>query len=563
MFPGRWVKIEITDGGIMLWSDMLALIAALLLSWAGSAAAQAPAATCVIEGRVINAVTKEPLAKARVTLMVLDSRERDIYVTTDASGQFRFEGVERGTRTLRAERNGYIGADSKSGDMSASTERVPCEGKALPMIELALVPQAVLAGHVVDADGEPVPNVGVTATRKKKFGPLKVFGGSHGVSTNADGYFLIANLEAGEYVVDASPPWRRGRPAGGAPAEDYVRTYYPNVPGESEAAVLKLEAGTEMRDIRIAMSKGRLYTVRGKAVHAESGIPVERARLFLMPSRRTINERRGGAYADVVKGEFVFSGVREGSYIAVSHQGGLIRDEKTGGYVPSSLTCYVPVEAGGDDVEGLVVEMGRGFTVEGLFRGPDLAPGGNGGQTAPSEVRAGLTLKPLQGIGTYANAKEEEDGTFKLSNVAPDRYRIDITPPGGMYVKEIRSGGRALGDWVLDLTSGANAAFEIDLARNAAEVRVNVRDKEGVPAGRAVVMLWRGEREFRTGASDENGDAVMRGLGPGEYLALAWRDIDGPPPESAEERAMLKDLAARVVVEEGARRAVEVKPIEE
>ena len=106
-------------------------------------------------------------------------------------------------------------------------------------------------------------------------------------------------------------------------------------------------------------------------------------------------------------------------------------------------------------------------------------------------------------------------------------------------------------------------AIEIELARNPAEVKASVRDKEGGPVGRAVVMLWRGEREFRTGASDENGDAVMHGLGPGEYLALAWRDIEGPPPESAEERAILKDLAARVVVGEGARKTVELKPIEE
>src|SRR5436305_1252030 len=65
-------------------------------------------ADCVIKGQVLNAVTGEPLRKARVTLAKAEARsgprERDV----DVAGRFEFRSVEPGRYTLRAERTGFV-----------------------------------------------------------------------------------------------------------------------------------------------------------------------------------------------------------------------------------------------------------------------------------------------------------------------------------------------------------------------------------------------------------------------------------------------------------------------
>src|SRR5690606_12244734 len=57
-------------------------------------------------GKVVDIETNQGVADAKVRLV--DARGKELQITTDASGNFRFAGVDPGTATLRIEADGYL-----------------------------------------------------------------------------------------------------------------------------------------------------------------------------------------------------------------------------------------------------------------------------------------------------------------------------------------------------------------------------------------------------------------------------------------------------------------------
>ena len=92
------------------------LLSAALLAQVGIVDPQAapapdtakPKADCVIKGQVLNAVTGEPLRKARVELSKSEARQGPRERDVDATGHFEFRGVEPGRYMLNASRTGFV-----------------------------------------------------------------------------------------------------------------------------------------------------------------------------------------------------------------------------------------------------------------------------------------------------------------------------------------------------------------------------------------------------------------------------------------------------------------------
>lgn len=57
-------------------------------------------------GKVLDAETNQGVAEAKIRLV--DARGKELQITTDAGGGFRFDGVDPGTATLRIEADGYL-----------------------------------------------------------------------------------------------------------------------------------------------------------------------------------------------------------------------------------------------------------------------------------------------------------------------------------------------------------------------------------------------------------------------------------------------------------------------
>ncbi len=73
---------------------------------------------------------------------------------TDASGRFKLNGVQPGEYRALASRGGFVRQLFGSGKIPASLTLAPKQ--ALTNLTLELAPAAVIAGRVVDQDGEPM-----------------------------------------------------------------------------------------------------------------------------------------------------------------------------------------------------------------------------------------------------------------------------------------------------------------------------------------------------------------------------------------------------------------------
>jgi hypothetical protein len=110
---------------------------------------------CTVGGTVLNSVTKQPLGKARVGLMRMDrSAGAPAATTTDASGRFKLTGVPPGPYLVTVTRNGFSRKVVISGNAPPSLTLAPKQ--ALKDLTQELAPAAVIAGRVVDQDGEPM-----------------------------------------------------------------------------------------------------------------------------------------------------------------------------------------------------------------------------------------------------------------------------------------------------------------------------------------------------------------------------------------------------------------------
>jgi protocatechuate 3,4-dioxygenase beta subunit len=120
-------------------------------------------------------------------------------VQTDASGAFSIQ-VSSDTKRLGCGADGYAGASLRLSDLKGDTR-----------VDFQLVPEAVVAGRVVDQNDEGVEGVAVTAKdvrdRQVWFDPEDFASGdsSSATLTESDGRFSIVGLAPGNYQVVAEP----------------------------------------------------------------------------------------------------------------------------------------------------------------------------------------------------------------------------------------------------------------------------------------------------------------------------------------------------------------------
>src|SRR5712692_6900361 len=160
-----------------------------------------------IQGRVVNAVTGEAVKKAEIVLFRRDSQQNQSYTTTaSTSGWFAMQDVEPGRYSLSVSKRGYarltFGAHGP-GRSGAALSLDP--GQHLADITLRMSPQAVIAGRVVDEDGDPVPNIQLQLLHysyRKGKRKLEPWGNS---GTNDLGEYRLFGLSPGKYYLSATP----------------------------------------------------------------------------------------------------------------------------------------------------------------------------------------------------------------------------------------------------------------------------------------------------------------------------------------------------------------------
>ena len=137
--------------------------------------------SAILTGQVVNAVSKEPIAKAVVQIGSSGHK-----VETDENGRYRFEKVRAGVAKLEVTADGFAKEQKEP-------ELVENESRTLSVL---LVGSALLTGQVTTAVGnEPVPNAEVRVVDT----PLSV-------RTDKSGRFGLPGIRSGAAQIEVSAP---------------------------------------------------------------------------------------------------------------------------------------------------------------------------------------------------------------------------------------------------------------------------------------------------------------------------------------------------------------------
>jgi hypothetical protein len=447
-----------------------------------------------VEGVVVNGITGEPIAHARVTLNVYRGSSapvKEYGAITGEDGKFSWSTVAPNGYSLSVEMRGFIQSDGRHGVLVMP-------GSATHELKLQLVPEAILSGRVLDSHGAPLEGAAVLAL----YGGI----GDHRATTDDRGEFRLTGLPAGKYLVLTRPPEVRG-PAeirtDGTKEECHAPTWYPNASVKSEAAPVEVTAGAQIGGIEIRLVRIPIVRVsgtvtgvipRGMAVmaSAEDG------------SSSTASEIRGG--------KFEIWRLAPGKY-------GLTAQGRTAD--SAEVRSYpMPLEIADANNDGLALEAIPEFEVAGQVEWDGTPP--------PADQRNEAWVH----LGFQYHGKIEADGSFRTPHAVVGKQRVDLTGmPKTVYIKSIRLGQDQMPDGDLDLRNDPKGTpVTLLLSTAGAEISGVVKRGDG-PAANVLVCAAPDRENARCehgSQSGADGTFTVRGLAPGRYR-LSVNMGDGQP----------------------------------
>jgi Carboxypeptidase regulatory-like domain len=215
---------------------------------AGASAPQATSRPRTVGGEVINSVTGQPIARA---LVQLGSQHAAL---TDHDGRFEFENVVDGFGVAFASKPGYFPRDNAAVALNQP-------------LTLQLIPEAILSGTITDQAGQPIQNLQVQLKTMQVHLGLRHWQQAQGTTTNAEGEFRFAELQAGEYSL-ATGFFIEGLPEAESSIA-FVPLVFPPLAGDGFSGALTLAPGDHIEE-NLNLQVEKLYPVTG-LVHGRIG----------------------------------------------------------------------------------------------------------------------------------------------------------------------------------------------------------------------------------------------------------------------------------------------------
>jgi hypothetical protein len=523
----------------------------------------------LLEGKVVKEPAGEPLKKAIIELIGENQEEGGNYTaTSDQDGHFAIAGIHPGRYRLFVERTGYIEVDAKRRRSDGVLLSLDA-GQELKDQVLHMVAAAVVAGRVLDEDGDPMANVDVTVLRRTFTARGIKFEPRGSSQTNDLGEYRIGGLLAGKYYVSASPlpnfqsmVRTQAGPDGSEVSEPdtaYVPTYYPSTPDRNQASTIQVHAGDDMP---LDFSLARAHTAR---IHGSVAGLAPGTKAVVLLRGRDSNSMYNAAEVDH-DGKFEILHVAPGSYNVTAMT--LMAD-------PPQMANGT-VEITDTNVEGLRLAPISGATVRGRVR---LA-----GTIAKADASLFIVyLRPndeetdASGVtfaeGTMASsgiARVKPDGSFELKNVPPGIYEVEVSGDAkGMsdcFVESVVAGTRNVLDSGLKVSGGV-ISIDVTVSSGAGVVDGVVANEKNDAIADAVVVAVPEEKyqeqqsHYARVTTDQHGRFTLRGLRPGTYTLFAWEALDADEYFDPEYRKKYQGNAISVRLEKGGRQDVSLKVI--
>jgi len=489
----RWLRLALT--GVQFFAFTVVF-----------AQGQSPLPVQPLKGHVETADDHKPLAGVKMTLGKLS-------IVTDQQGDFSFAEVSPGAFIVRAELNGYLLRVHRG---------IVVAGLTPDPFTMRLPRAASIEGVVEDPDGHPLADAAVGLLSQRFAGT--VTSDAVPVRTDAQGRFLIQNLEPGTYFVRASattPSIDDKRPVQphqrvDHPIPAFRDVYYPNSADFPGAVPIVLASGGSMPDIRLRLLPPESYRVSGNVngTSDTAGLTVtlwEIASLgstVLIDFNMLVNKDPVGRVDS--EGKFSIEGVPPGAYSMVLRRNNV------------SFGVKMSIAVVNRDVENVVLYTTSGTTVTG--RVIDPAEHFKGGR------KMELRLSGAVAEGTISLHTQVTDrGEFTFTDVRPARYRIGIYLEQDLAVNRVDIGGRSIEGATFDLYAPGAERLVVTLGKGGT-VSGTIISTSGKPAEGLVSAIRTpldsvlgSEARYSAGVRSD-GTFAIKAMEPGEYRICAWRE---------------------------------------
>jgi len=531
-----------------------ALLAALLL-----AALTAAAQTGAVQGRVTSSTHGEPVANALVTLREIQTSNgappQTYICQTDSDGRFSIAGLAPGVYDPRPSKLGF---ETRPPERFATAHDFPPvtvePGKTVTDLALRLIPDSVIAGRVLDADGDPVRYAQVEAEQYGYVAGKRQLRIMHSVQTDDRGEYRMFNLPPGRYYVraEASPRSSRRQMQGNEqvrgilPPTAFTAAYHPGVADAARATELQAQPGGELDGIDISLAPEKRYSIRGKLPAADP----QKGRQSVRVVARSGEQGRVQFTMRYPRDGYEIRDIAPGSYTVI---GELV----TPAHQEERQFASQPVDVIDRDVDGVDLTFSPGVQVKGNVKVEGSAP-------VPLENLMAL-FQAIDLSGGGQQAKVAADGTFASAAMAPGIYQVRITGRN-VYLKSVRVGDQLLPERKID-AEHLSGDVTLTISADFGQVEGTVTDDAGKPVYNAYVTLipdqsqadW--QDRAQNASTKPNGKFSFANVQPGEYKAYAWLGVEPGAPQSADFRKPYEDRAVPVKVEASGRQTVDLKPI--
>jgi hypothetical protein len=475
-----------------------------------------------IAGKVVNAVTGEPVRRATVAVLAVEDSHPVASVESGSDGSFALEGLPAAKYQLTASRRGFRTAFYDEHD-EFSTAIVTGAGQQTSGLVFHLVPNAILHGVVTADGGDPVADADVMLFLKPRgHNPGERIVEVASALTDDTGAYEFGNLAAGEYLLAVkAEPWyalhrssinSRPRPPGDPSAAldlAYPITYFDSTTDESSASPIVLAGGSrEEADIVLHAVPALHLTLNAPRAELGEVMPVLRQTLFgakVFTESLTSPPRPGQETVE-------FIGIAPGRYEVEQAEPKIVELDATASQQVDTAHGTPIVEVSGT----LQTSSGSSLKDE-----------------------TTVTLEPLDPARRQAPIQSVcLQGAFSFPKVPPGNWQLWAESAG----RQLPISSIAIDNWAHagNRMTVQDRPLSVVVTISRAETRVEGfarMDGRGI-AGVMVVLVPKNKSAIRSlvrrDQSDSDGSFVLRDVAPGSYTVVAIQDgwnLDWAQPE--------------------------------
>ena len=496
--------------------------------------APATPSTFRISGRVIDAISGQPLARASVAINPSNSPntpnppDSGRVEITDEQGLFVFAAVPPGKYVLSARHRGYL-AQMYQQHENFMTAIVVGPGLESENLIFGLRPGASISGDVVDESDDPVRHADVMLFHQFVAGGRRRTLQVRRANANDEGHYHFSHLNPGTYFVGVlAQPWyaqhgvrhrvkqvnQDGNENGFQPLIEqnqnldvvYPIAFFSNASDLPAATPIALHSG----DMAVADFRMRPVPATHVLVRTPTTEPEQSTNVSLTQTVADNDTIWVPAQVhQLAPGLVEVTGVPQGRFNVVLNT--------QQGNANSHRSQKVQLE---NDAEVDVTRSTSSLVVSGILRVEDGSP-------VPQPARV-LLRNSSTGESVEVAVSATGEFSFKDNPVETGNYELIIIEPQGLFIRSLASENARTSGRSLEIATAQDVSVTINASKGNGRITGAALKKDKPAAGVMIVLapldLKSNPALFRRDQSDSDGTFTLSAVVPGRYTLMAIED---------------------------------------